>query len=44
MADKDTLQTDFDGSANVGITWTADKGGSVRASSGALTPVTLTRP
>ncbi|MDQ2763143.1 MAG: phosphodiester glycosidase family protein, partial [Pseudomonadota bacterium] len=43
-ADKDTLQTDFDGSATVGITWTADKGGSVRASSGALTPVTITRP
>ena len=43
-ADKDTLQTDFDGSATVGITWTADKGGSVRVSSGALTPVTLTRP
>ena len=43
-ADKDTLKTDFDGSATVGITWTADKGGSVRVSSGALTPVTLTRP
>ena len=43
-ADKDILQTDFDGSATVGITWTADKGGSVRVSSGALTPVTLTRP
>ena len=43
-ADKDTLQTDFDGSATVGITWTAGKGGSVRVSSGALTPVTLTRP
>ena len=43
-ADQDILQTDFDGSATVGITWTADKGGSVRVSSGALTPVTLTRP
>ena len=43
-ADKDTLQTDFDGSATVGITWTAEKGGSVRVSSGTLTPVTLTRP
>jgi len=43
-ADKDTLQTDFDGSATVGITWTADKGGSARVSSGALTPVVITRP
>lgn len=42
-ADKDTLQTDLDGSATVGITWTADKGGSVRVSSGALAPVTITR-
>jgi len=44
VADKDTLTTDFDGSATVGITWTADKGGSARASSGALAPVTITRP
>jgi len=43
-ADKDTLQTDFDGSATVGITWTADKGGSARVSSGTRTPVTITRP
>ncbi len=43
-ADKDTIQTDFDGSATVGLTWTADKGGSARVSSGALTPVTITRP
>ncbi len=43
-ADKDILQTDFDGSATVGITWTADKGGSARVSSGALMPVTITRP
>lgn len=43
-ADKDKLQTDLDGSATVGITWTADKGGSARVSSGTLTPVTITRP
>jgi hypothetical protein len=43
-ADNDNLQTDFDGSATVGITWTADKGGSARVSSGALTPITITRP
>ncbi len=43
-ADKDTLQTDFDGSVTVGITWTADKGGSARVSSGTLTPVIVTRP
>ncbi len=43
-ADKDTLQTDYDGSATVGITWTADKGGSARISSGTLTSVTITRP
>lgn len=43
-ADKNTLQTDLDGSVTVGITWTADQGGSVRVSSGTLTPVTLTRP
>jgi len=42
-ADKDTLQTDLDGSATVGISWTADKGGSARVSSGALAPVTLMR-
>lgn len=43
-SDKDIFQTDFDGSATVGITWTADKGGSARISSRALTPVTITRP
>ena len=43
-ADTNTLTTDFDGNATVGITWTADKGGSARVSSGTLTPVTITRP
>ena len=42
-ADKDTVQTDTDGSAAVGITWTADTGGAARVSSGTLTPVTITR-
>ena len=42
-ADKDTLQTDHDGTVTVGITWTADSGGSVYLTSGALTPVTITR-
>lgn len=44
IADKDTVQTDFDGSAIVGITWAADKGGTARISSGALTPVLVTQP
>ena len=43
-ADTDTLQTDFDGIVMVGITWTADKGGSAHVSSGTLTPITITRP
>ena len=43
-ADRNTLLTDMDGSATVGISWTADKGGTVRVSSGARTPVTITRP
>jgi hypothetical protein len=43
-ADTNTLKTDLDGSVTAGITWTADKGGSARVSSGALTPVTVTRP
>ena len=42
-ADKDTLQTDMDGSATVGITWTADHGGAAQVSSGTLTPVTVRR-
>lgn len=42
-ADQTTVQTDRDGSATVGITWNADAGGSVRITSGALTPQTLTR-
>ena len=42
--DSTTVTTDFDGNATEGITWTADKGGSARVSSGTLTPVTLTRP
>ena len=41
-ADTLTLKTDKDGSAVVGITWAAGKGGTVRVSSGTLAPVTLT--
>jgi hypothetical protein len=44
IADRNTLQTDMDGSATVGISWTAEKGGTVRVSSGTRTPVTITRP
>jgi len=42
-ADTLILKTDKDGSAVVGITWAAGKGGTVRVSSGTLAPVTLTR-
>ena len=42
-ADQTTVQTDRDGAATAGITWAADTGGSVRITSGALTPQTLTR-
>ena len=42
-ADALTFKTDKDGSAVVGITWAAGKGGTVRVSSGALAPITLTR-
>ncbi len=42
-ADQTTVQTDRDGAATVGITWAADHGGSVRITSGALMPQTLTR-
>ncbi len=41
-ADTTTLKTDKDGSAVVGITWAAGKGGTVRVSSGTLAPITLT--
>jgi hypothetical protein len=47
-ADHDTVQTDRDGTATVGITWAAETGGSVHitssTASGALTPEILTRP
>jgi hypothetical protein len=47
-ADHDTVQTDRDGTATVGVTWAAETGGSVHitslTASGALTPETLTRP
>ena len=43
-ADQTAVQTDRDGAAAVGITWSADTGGSVHIASGALTPQTLTRP
>ena len=39
IADRDIVQTDMDGSATVGISWTADRGGTVRVSSGTLPPV-----
>ncbi|MGI4789658.1 MAG: phosphodiester glycosidase family protein [Janthinobacterium lividum] len=42
-ADQQTLQTDRDGTATVGITWAAETGGSVIITSGALAPVTSTR-
>lgn len=41
--DRDTVQTDHDGTATVGITWAAETGGSVQITSGTLTPQTLTR-
>lgn len=41
-ADTLILKTDKDGSAVVGITWAAGKGGTVRVSSGTLIPITLT--
>ena len=42
-ADQDTLQTDRDGTATVGITWNADTGGSALITSGTMKPVTLKR-
>ena len=42
-ADTLRLKTDKDGSAVVGITWAAGKGGTVRVSSGTLAPIILTR-
>jgi hypothetical protein len=43
-ADGGALQTDLDGGAAVGITWSAEQGGSARVSSGPLAPVTVPRP
>ena len=42
-ADTTTIKTDKDGSAVVGITWAAGKGGTVRVSSETLAPIILTR-
>ena len=42
-AERETVQTDRDGTATTGITWAAETGGSLIITSGALTPVTLTR-
>jgi hypothetical protein len=42
-ADQNTLQTDRDGTATIGITWAAETGGSVLITSGTLTPSNLTR-
>ena len=42
-ADTQTTKTDKDGTATVGITWTAGSGGAVRAASGTLSPITAQR-
>ncbi len=43
-ADSETLHTDFDGTATVAMTWAAEGGGTVRVSSGPLTPINVTQP
>ena len=43
ISDQTTVQTDRDGTATIAITWDADTRGSVLITSGALTPVNLTR-
>ncbi len=43
-ADAATVQTDADGQTTIGITWDAGAGGSVRAQSGALSPITILQP
>jgi len=43
-ADKNVLQTDFDGAATVGIIWAAEGGGMARVTSGTLVPNIVKQP